>query len=56
MKPYTVICVCCCGCDQNEIHWIDARGPKAGLRRKLFRDKRVVAVIAGHHKEARRHE
>jgi hypothetical protein len=55
-KKYTVFCFCCCGCDQNEIHLVEARGPKAAIKPKLFNDKRIIAVIKGHHQEARRTE
>jgi formate dehydrogenase assembly factor FdhD len=56
MKNFTVVCVCCCGCDQNEIHWVAARSADAAARKKLFNDKRVVAVFAGLKREQRTNE
>lgn len=53
-KKFTIFCFCCCGCEQNEIHWVNARFPSEAVRKIPRRDdKNIIAVIRGHHKEAR---
>jgi hypothetical protein len=54
-KKFTVFCFCCCGCDQNEIHWVEADYPSQAKRKiPNHENKNIIAVIRGCHKEARR--
>ena len=55
-KTYTVVAICTCGCDENEIHILKAKGPGFAaehVNTQLARPKRVVAVFKGAHYEQR---
>jgi len=54
-RTFTVVAICCCGCEQNEIHILNAVTPVEAVRKvDNVKSKRVVAVLKGAHKEARK--
>lgn len=55
LKTYTVVCVCCCGCDNNEIHWLEATSAEQAVKKlPKQNEKRIVAVFKGAQTEARK--
>lgn len=51
MKPkpnlrFTIVAFCTCGCDETEVHWIEARSKKLALRR-LKKRLKPVAMFRG---------
>lgn len=59
-KVFTVIAVCCCGCDQNEIHILEAKSAEAAAAlvasnyTSSHGAKRILAVFKGAHYDARK--
>lgn len=61
-KTYTVVAVCRCGCDTNEIHILKRKSAESAAkyvanengRKWGGKDKRVIAVFEGEQFEARK--